>query len=283
LASPLFGFVQLEFGFLLGPGDGRYMVRDDPGSEPETVLVLSTLAAPERRRLRGRKGKLVDAASPEAVPTNRATVVRTEPFATPDHAEVWLAAIRDDAERRDGELAGALATLNDALHAYRVSRADPYVRDVALDQALVGRIGFGSGDDAVAGVFRQAWELPRGGVVRAKRSMEAPEERFAALLSGRQSVLVCEELVLRARMDLEAGRPREAALQARVALEALLAELPGLATDRRGELEADRSNVGDAANAALRGDLPDQLTEALEVSVGRMEAALRARRLDSVS
>jgi hypothetical protein len=283
LASPLFGFVQLEFGFLLGPGDGRYMVRDDPGAEPETVLVLSTLAAPERRRLRGRKGKVVEAASPEAVPTSRATVVHTDPFSTPDHAEVWLSAIRDDEERRDGELDRALATLNDALHAYRVSRADPYVRDVALDQALVARIGFGSGDDAVAGMFKQAWELPRGGVARARRSMEAPEERFAALLSGRESVLACEELVLRARMDLGAGRAREAALQARVALEALLAEMPRLAPDRRSELEADRTTIGDAANAALRGDLREELAEALDASVGRMEAALRARRLDSLA
>lgn len=283
MASPLFGFVQLEFGFLLGPGDGRYMVRDDPAAEPETVLVLSTLAAPERRRLRGRKGKVVGQASPEAVPTSRATIVHTDPFSTPDHAEVWLSTVRDDAERRNGELDGALATLNGALHAYRVSRADPYVRDVALDQALVTRIGFGSGDDAVAGMFKQAWELPRGGVVRAKRSMEAPEERFAALLSGRESVLACEELVLRARMDLGAGRAREAALQARVALEALLAELPRLAPDRRGKLEADRAAIGDAANAALRGDLPDELAEALDASVGRMEAALRTRRLDSVS
>jgi hypothetical protein len=283
LASPLFGFVQLEFGFLLGPGDGRYMVRDDPDTEPETVLVLSTLAAPERRRLRGRKGKVVEQASPEAVPTSRATFVHTDSFATPDHAEVWLSAVRDDAERRDGELDRALATLNGALHAYRVSRADPYVRDVALDQALVTRIGFGSGDDAVAGMFKQAWELPRGGGVRAKRSMEAPEERFAALLSGRESVLACEELVLRARMDLGAGRAREAALQARVALEALLAELPRLAPDRRTALEVDRTAIGDAANAALRGDLPDELVEALDASVGRMEAALRTRRLDSVS
>jgi hypothetical protein len=283
LASPLFGFVQLEFGFLLGPGDGRYMVRDDPGAEPETVLVLSTLAAPERRRLRGRKGKVVEQASPEAVPTSRATVVHTDPFSTPDHAEVWLSAVRDDAERRDGELDRALATLNGALHAYRVSRADPHVRDVALDQALVARIGFGSGDDAVAGMFKQAWELPRDGVARVKRTMEAPEERFAALLSGREKVLACEELVLRARADLDAGRAREAALQARVALEALLAELEGLRGDRRGPLEADRGPIGDTANAALRGELPDELVTALAASVSRMESALRARRLDSAS
>lgn len=283
MASPLFGFVQLEFGFLLGPGDGRYMVRRDPAEAPETVLVLSTLGAPQRRRVRGRRGKDVQEASPEAVPTNRATVVRTDPFSTTDHAEIWLSAVRDDRERRDGELDRALATLNGALHAYRVARADPHVRDVALGQALVARIGFGSGDDAVAGLFKQAWELPRPGIARAKRSMEAPEERFAALLSGRESVLACEELVLRARGDLGAGRAREAALQARVALEALLAELPRAPGDRRGELEADRKAIGDAANAALRGDLTPELAEALEASVGRMESALRLRRLGSAS
>jgi hypothetical protein len=225
----------------------------------------------------------VESAFPEAVPTNRATVVRAEPFPTTDHAEVWLSAVRDDRERREVELGRALATLNGALHAYRVARADPYVRDVSLDQALVARIGFGSGDDAVAGLFKQAWELPHGGVVRAKRSMEAPEERFAGLLSGRERVLACEELVLRARMDFGARRTREAALQARVALEALLAELPRMPGERRAELEADRETIGDAANTALRGDLPPELAEALDEGIGRMESALRVRRLDSAS
>ncbi|HEX2161441.1 MAG TPA: hypothetical protein VHF88_06435 [Thermoleophilaceae bacterium] len=281
MASPLFGFVQLEFGFLLGPGDGRYMVRADPGERPETVLVLSTLAAPQRRRLRGRRAKAVTEATPEAVPTNRATVVHTDPFPTPDHADLWLAAVRDDSDRRAAELDRALSTLNGALHAYRVARADPHVRDVDHSQALVTRIGFGSGDEAVAGMFKQALELPAAGIVRAKRSMEAPEERFAALLSGRERVLACEELVLRARMDIAAGRGREAALQARVALEALLAELSQLPDGRRGELEGDRRAVGDAANAALRGELSAELADELAASVGRMESALRARRLDS--
>lgn len=281
MASPLFGFTQLEFGFLLGPGDGRYMVRDDPEQRPEIVLVLSTLAAPERRRMRGRRGRAIDAASPEAVPTSRVTVVRTEPFATADHADVWLSAVRGDEQRRTDEFDRALATLNAALHAYRIARADAHVRDVSLDQALVARIGFGSGDDAVAGLFKQAWELPRGGVARAKRSMEAPEERFAALLSGRERVLACEDLVLRAGADIRAGRLREAALQARVALEALLTELPRLDGDRRAELEADREAIGRAANAALAGDLPEDLATALEASIVRMESALRARRLDS--
>lgn len=281
--SPLFGFTQLEFGFLLGPADGRYMVRDDPEQKPETILVLSTLAAPERRRLRGRRGRKVDEASPEAVPTSRVTVVATEPFATADHAEVWLAAIRDDGDRRDAELERALDVLNAALHAYRVARADPRVRDVSADQALVARIGYGSGDDAVAGLFKQAWELPREGVARAKRSMEAPDERFAALLSGRERVLACEDLVLRAGADVRAERLRPAALQARVALEALLAELPRLSDDRRAELDADRAAIAKAANAALDGDLPDDLAAAVAASVKRMESALRARRLESSS
>ena len=57
-------------------------------------------------------------------------------------------------------------------------------------------------------------------------------------------MLACEELVLRARADLDAGRVREAALQARMALESLLAELPEMPDDRRPALEGDREAVG---------------------------------------
>ncbi len=81
--------------------------------------------------------------------------------------------------------------------------------------------------------------------------MEAPEERFAALLGAREQALVGEELVLRARADLDAGRPREAALQARVALEALLAELGRDGGGARAERARPWRR---AANAALRGE-----------------------------
>ena len=60
-----FGFVQLEFGFLLGPPDGRYLVRPAADALVESVLVLSTLGAPQRARLGG-------AAGPRSVDDRRA-------------------------------------------------------------------------------------------------------------------------------------------------------------------------------------------------------------------
>jgi len=240
----------------------------------QAVLVLRTLGAPQRRLLSGRRGRSVRDTGPEPVPSSRATVVRPEAFGSSEEAEDWLAALRGDRERADEELAGAVGVLNRALHAHRVAAADPHPRDVAPDQALVIRAGVGSGQDASEGRFAQAWELPRGRR-RTKRSMEAPEERFAALLGGRAKALAAEELALRARGDLDAGRPREAALEARVALEALLAELPGAAA----ELESDRGPVGHAANAALRGELSPELESELAAAVERMELALKRRRL----
>jgi hypothetical protein len=254
-------------------------VRPSGDDEPEAVLVLTTLGAPRRRRLRGRRGRGVEEASPAPVPINRATVVRSEPLPDAAAAEAWLATLRDDDEGRAGELAWALGVVNRALHAYRVATGDGHARDVSASQALVVRLGYGSGDDAVEGRYAAAWKLPPGGEAAAKRSMDAPDERFAALMGARERALACEELVLRARLDLDAGRQREAALQARVALEALLAELRAIPGDRRGALEGDRADIGAAANAALTGDLPAELAEAVSACVVRMESALRARRV----
>jgi hypothetical protein len=251
------------------------MLRTEEGAPAEAVLVLRTLGAPERRLLRGRRGRRVESADPEPVPTSRATLVTCEPFGGGDQeARAWLEGLRGDRERAEAELDAAVRRLNRALHAQRVAAADPYVREVSAAQALVARIGYGSGEEAADGRFAEAWELPRERR-RTRRSMEAPEERFAAILGGRERALAGEELVLRARADLDAGRPREAALEARVALEALLAELPGAAE----ALAPLRQPVGDAANAALQGPLPPGIEEALGEAVERMEAALRRRRL----
>jgi hypothetical protein len=252
-------------------------VRPSADALVEAVLVLSTLGAPERRRLSGRRPKAVESAEPEPVPTSRATVSRAAPFASPDEAAAWLSGAD-----LDEEAAVAIAVLNRALRAHRAAAADPYVAEVSAERALVVRVGYGSGEEVAEGRFGEAVELPRHGRRRARRSMEAPEERFAMLLSGREEALPAEELVLRARADLNAGRPQEAALQARVAIEALLSALDtsdaSRAASASDSVAAHRDAVAAAANAALRGGMGEH-TAALEEAVAAMEQALKRRRL----
>src|SRR4051812_39570765 len=230
------------------------------------MLVLGTEGAPPRQR----RGRPVDGATREPVPTARATVVRASPFGSRESAAAWLSELRAEEELAEAELAASVAVLNRALFARRLATADPYLAEVSLERALVIRVGYGEGDAVADGRFAEALELPRPGARRVKRSMEAPDERFAALLGAREQPLVAEELVLRARADLDAGRTREAALQARVALEALASD-PGLAPLRPG--------VGAAANAALAGSLGAADVEAVTEAVKAMEAALRRHRL----
>jgi hypothetical protein len=242
-------------------------VRSEAGGPVEAILVLGTEGAPPRRR----RAQRIDHAEPEPVPTARATIVRPEPFASGDHAAAWLAALRGNEEGLDAELRSALVILNRALRAQRAAAADPYVADVSAERALVVRLGYGGGAAVADGRFGEALELPRAGARGVKRSMEAPEELFAALLGGHRAPLAAEELVLRARADLTAGREREAALQARVAIEALLAET---GTDA---LEEERQTVIAAAAAVLEGERP----EGVEHTVAAMEGLLRRRRLGS--
>ena len=273
-ASP-FGFVQLEFGFRLGPPDGRYLVRDSADGPHTAVLVMGTLGAPERRLWRGRRGRDLASAEPEPVPTTRVTVVRPEPFPARAEADEWLTGVRSSGG--DEELNAALLVLNRALRAWRSAAADPYSVDVTTERALVARIGFGDGESVASGRYAEAWELPAFGARRVRRSMESPEERYAAILGGRDRGLAGEELVLRARMDLDAGRVREAALQARVALEALLAELPS--GGRENNLIGDRGVIGDAANRALTGEVPPEVAGELTSAIERMEASLKRLRM----
>jgi hypothetical protein len=203
-------------------------------------------------------------------------VVRAAPFSSMEEAAAWLSGLDVDSE-----LDSALSALNRALHAHRVATADPYVTEVSASRALVARVGYGSGDEVADGRFGDAREVSLSGRGRPRRSMEAPEERFAALLGGREEVLPAEELVLRARADLNAGRLAEAALQARVAIEALLAARVASPDSGAagGSLAGHRDAIAAAANAALLGELPGDSAASLEEAVTAMELALKRRRL----
>src|SRR4051812_49454730 len=257
----------------LGPADGRYLRRAPSSGEPERVIVLHTLGARERRRIGGRRPRAVEEAEEaDPVPTWRATMIRAEPLPDADEAERWLESLRRDADAREAELADALYELNALVRAHRAAAADPYAREVARWHANALRIGYGSGQQVADGRFTAAYDVPepRGRVRRAETL--APQERLAALLGGSSEVMAAEELVLRARLDLDAGRTREAALQARVALEALAAELP----EAGAELAGHREAVAAAANAALHGAPEAELTDAVADAVRSMHRAIVA-------
>lgn len=278
----LFAFVQFEFGFLLGPADGRYLLRDEPQAAPRSVVVLRTLGAPQRRLLAGRRAKRVAEAEAEPVPTSRATLIRPDPFAGEDEAARWLDGLRADDDALSSECESGLRVLNAVLRAHRAAAADPFARDASAEHALVARVGYGDGEQVAAGRFAAGVAAPRGRPKASRSERIAPQERLAALLAGRATQLACEELVLRARADLAAERPREAALEARIALEAAAAELRGTrAGTGLDELLELRATVGEAANAALRADPAPALAQAVSDAVALMERALRRYRAEA--
>jgi hypothetical protein len=245
------------------------------------VLVLEVSGvrpAPAAGRLRGRRARRAPPGPERATaPLTRVTLVGATPFPDPVTAAIWL----DEADLA-AEAATAVDVLNRVLHAQRIVRADPFVREVALDQALVVRVGVGRGDEVAEGQWTDARILPRVRTREKRAGALRPQERFAALLSGRDVALAAEELTLRARLDLDRGRTREAALQVRVALEAALAELPAWAhrediAPRLAELREQRGAVAAAANRALEGGLEPQQIADVEHVVARLEAALAAR------
>jgi hypothetical protein len=275
----LFRFVQVEYPWPLGPPDGRYLTRPvgDPEAEPAHVIVIATLGAPERRRFTGRRRAAPPQPDPTPVTTGRATIIDAgHPVHAETDARAWLARSSDD------ELAAGLAVLNRALHAYRLATADPGRHTVAADQALVARIGFGPGEQVADGLWTAARELPAPTPRRRRPRILAAQAQLAAILGARVAPLACEELALRARSDLDDGRPREAALQLLVALDAALAELATdphatALADRLDELRDQREPVADAAQAALAGPLDAERHAVVESTLARVQAALRAR------
>ncbi|MBI5106787.1 MAG: hypothetical protein HZB46_17695, partial [Solirubrobacterales bacterium] len=194
--------MQVELPWELGPPDGRYVLRGH-AAEVEHVLVLETLGAQRRALVGGRRPRKADPEpGPAPVPTGRATVVGALPFGSPGEAERWLAGADLDAEA-----AAALDVLNRVLHHHRTATADPYVREVAREQALVLRVGIGEGEQVAHGRWAAARALPRPKARTTRRAAALqPQERFAALLGGRDAALAAEELALRARWDLDRDR-----------------------------------------------------------------------------
>jgi hypothetical protein len=287
--SPFFGFAQFDFAGTLPLADGRYLARREDG-EGESVLVLQTLAAAPRPSRRRRKPRDAEAApTPPEVPVSRATAIRAfQPFDELEEAAAWLATVTAGEDSIDDAVATGIALLNDALHAQAVAAADPYPAAVAPERAVAVRLGYGNGEQTAEGTYSEAREVdvraPGGSVRRRRQEDMRPQERVAGLLRGRERTDVCETLLLRARADLDAGRRREAALQLRVGVEALLFELPeALEDDGHGRdvaaLEERRRTIEAAAERALRGDLAPEAERSVREALELAERILRRRRL----
>jgi hypothetical protein len=282
-----FGFAQLDYPGRLPLPDGRYLSRQDSQDE---VLIITTLGTQPREHRRRKRAKGIEAPGPTTqLNIARATAIRAwRPFADEDTAKRWLDGVGEADETADEVVDDAVGLLNRALHAQRVAAAEALGYEMTAEGAVAVRIGFGEGEAVADGRFTAAVEVDvwATGESRRRHREEGlrPQERVAAVLGGREPIDACELLLLRARADLDAGRGREAALQLRVGLEALLAELAGALKDADhgedvGVLRERRGEVGEAANAALSGPLPPdrlvQVRELLEIC----ERVLRRRRV----
>ncbi len=251
--------------------------------------MIETIGAPPPPRRRRRRAKEAsDGDAPGTLPLTRVTAVRAmEPFESPEEAERWLEQTVADEEAVDAAVAEAIGLFNRALHAHSVASADPFGVELRPERASSVRIGHGTGKEVASGRFAAAREVDvRGGATQRRRRDEElrPQERLAAVIGGRERIDACETLLLRARADLDAGRRREAALQLRVALEAMLVELAGALADPdherdTTELDSRRSEAGEAANAALRGDLSVDDERRVVELIGICERVLRRRRV----
>ncbi len=249
------------------------------------------------RRRRGRP-KRAGADGPSEVPITRLTVIRPGAFASGEEAERWLRDSGEDAEDADEVIAEALGIVNRALHAHRLATQDPHGGGVSAGYALATRLGYGTGDELADGRWAEAVEVPPAPGPRARTEALRPQERMAAELGRREAPDACETLLLRARADLEADRMREAALQLRVGLEALLVEVKAqaapagsgasaqLASDQAARQIEDletlrdrRAITGEAANEAVAGELSPERGAEVAETLALCDRVLRRRRI----
>jgi len=283
----LFGFIQFDFAGSLAVADGRYLIRD---GKREQVLVIETLGAPppaRRRRKRPRDAEIGE--PPPELPVARATVVLAfNELEDERAAETWLQHTSSDEDSVDRLIEQGIDELNRALHAHAVASGDAYPQTVTPARAVAIRVGYGSGEALADGAFTSAHQVDPGlGSVSRRRQRDEelrPQQRLAAVLGGREQLDACETLLLRARADLDAGRNREASLQLRVGLEALLVELRGALANSDHEadmatLKSRRHETGDLANAAVQGSLDAAQLQLLRDMQALCERVLRRRRI----
>lgn len=246
-------------------------------------MILKTLgAAPvPSRGWRRQRPKEAVADTDEVAPVSicRMTVVASEAFAGAAEAKDWLERCRQDERSREREVTWALRTVNRAIHAQRLAAGDPYIHEVSVSKAREVRLGYGTGEELVAGSWSEAYSLPPPRGRRSpRREMLAPQQQVAEILGARKPAYASEDLYLRACLDLEEGRQREAALQLRIAIEALQGELERDGDEAASALKSRARVSRDLAAAALRGELDERQSSSLGSTIEELGRFLRRRR-----
>ncbi len=284
MAPRWFVFVQFEFPWVLGPAPGRYLMRTRDGGEPERVVVIESQGQREQEQ-------------PASAGETRIMMIDPVSLSAEQQAQAWLDEVVGDPGRAVEE---ALAFVNRVVYLHRLAAADPDVHELTGAQAARARAGWGEGEELAGGRWTHARELPATAAPRRRlfgrrskreRTDELQHvEHLAALLGWREHPLVCEELTLRARLDLDSGRLAHAALELRQAIRVAVAELrregrqdlvlrvdeldqlsQGVELQARGPLAGETGpGDGDPTDVGPDGEL-------LAHALGRLEAVLRAR------
>ena len=213
-------------------------------TRPSRSLVIGGLAAPRRARFGGAAARARRSPARVPVEVTRATVIAAATLDGEARAEAWLGEACGPAADAtvDGGARGAQPR---AARAPRRGRRPVRERGRAPRDALVTRVGYGTGEEVSDGALDRG---ARAGRRRRRSSRARPRcgRRSASPRCSRRgtSTLAAELLALRARLDLDHGRDREAALQ----LEAALAA----ARERAGGLARAARDAGAAGRAARR-------------------------------
>lgn len=266
----IFPFVQFEFTHSLGPEPGRYVIvpEPEPGEQPRAaytstrdvtgieselrakgsadVLVITTQGAPPAtgRRILSRRSRVAEEGTEvQPVSLALATLIRATTELPGDSAKGWLERLRGDWEERESWVEDALWTLNEVIAAYRCAARDPYAIDLTRIDPRAIRVGYGDAKSVSEGRWQEAIiaQTPREGT-RSRAERVAPSATMTSFLARRVPMLDADELLCRAVLDLDQGRPKSAALQLETALKSARWELgshaiSGPAADRIEDAE----------------------------------------------
>lgn len=292
--SAFLPFVELELAHAIGPEEGRYLVggEEDGGADVLQIRVVGAPPLRDGKLLRRNRAVPVDEGTREVSVLRVTWIGASQPDARKFDAEARLERLRREEGEREELIDAVLGVVNLAIRAHRAGARDPYVAELTRQDPREVRVGFGTAQELSRGAWTEAFRPPPPRMPRMQRSERlGPTDVVVLALGGRLGLLQAEDLALRALCDVDQGRPRAAAVQARACVELLAAELREVAAERpevaawaeeAALLEPRASTLAAVAlEDRLGDDGPEQvlgLLDAVETVLSRWRAPAAAAR-----